>query len=236
MAGQPGRSSRKPLIAALIVLLLVVVGVTVLAIVATGKNPNSTKKAASTSTSVAKTDSKDVKVPADWQTLDTGLGFTVKAPPTWSLGISAESDFNSLKSKNVSISASSDTQETSSDAPSSPTETQDQVTVSTQQRTDQKSQKDFEEKVTKLSDSDAALLEGFGVKKEDIKISSRKLKINDKQWLEVTSDIPGQLSRTLYLWQKDHAIAIMVIGDSQQKLTSLTDSYLYPMTASVIVK
>jgi hypothetical protein len=59
--------------------------------------------------------------------------------------------------------------------------------------------------------------------------------LNGRQWLQVDTSYPSQTSRTLYLWNSNHALALTVLADSADALHKDSDKYVLPMAASVVL-
>lgn len=181
------------------------------------------KKQTNTSNGASNDDAKSTAVPNDWKLLDTALGFSVKAPTNWKASPATESTINNLKTNSTILGL----EEVSADSPI--------VVAATQALTDKPGQQAFEDTITKIDPATEATLEQLGIKKEDIKLETSRVKLGDKEWLQVDVQYPNQASRTLYLWNGDHEIALTMIGESADALSTSANKYLSPMAASVVI-
>lgn len=164
-----------------------------------------------------------ITVPADWETIDTKLGFTVKAPANWTdaNSLPTNASIGDFISKTITIS------EPKRDATSL---FGNYVAVSTQNLKNSKSQSEFEQGVK----DKGKVAEGFGASEDQIKLTSTDVNINGKQWLRVDVQVSSQFFETLlFFWVDDHAIALIVVSDKQTSLDKLVGDYLLPMAASV---
>jgi hypothetical protein len=180
--------------------------------------------------SSSKSVSENVVVPKNWKPFNTGLGFSVMEPSSWSSEASSSSTFNNLKSNSLTLSA------TGGSVPVGTTTQQqinESVFVGNQSVVSNSSQQAFDNAVSSLSSSDKAALTEFGINASKTKIVATQLKLNGRQWLQVSTDIPNQDSDNLYLWDKNHAITLIVENQSLSVVQQLTKSYLLPMAASV---
>jgi hypothetical protein len=171
-----------------------------------------------------------VSTPSSWKTVNTKLGYTVKAPPSWSVDQSDTSDIGGLISQTSDIEPS--------DAGST---VQDQIsnTISVSlQKLDKNSTSEtaFDKAVTNLSSAEKTILKQFGVDTNDMKITASKVSINGKPWLEVVSSYPGQSSANLFYWDKNQAIGLIASEQSMAMENTALNTYLLPMAASVQVK
>jgi hypothetical protein len=193
-----------------------------------------------------------VKVPSDWQKIDTGLGFSISAPAGWTAGTSTNADVNGLNSTDVVISANNSApvsgtpdgntpSNTTAAADSTPdtgtaqSQTSQSVIAGTQKLDSNNGEAAFKERVTHLGSDDQATLKAFGVDTSKITVAAKSIKINGKPWLYVTSNIPNQYSENLYYWDKDHAISLIVTDTTQAKVQQLSKTYLFPMAASLVL-
>jgi hypothetical protein len=167
-----------------------------------------------------------VKVPSSWKTINTGLGYTVKAPSNWSLGSSSKLTTDGLIDNSASIGATGNSQ----------AQLNDTVTASTQKITGTSSEAAFDKKVTSLSSQEMQLLKAFGINTNKVQITSSNVEINGREWFKVTTYIPYQYSYNLYLWDNNHAVAIVVSNHSQQTVQQLAKNYVLPMAASLKIK
>jgi len=208
------------IIIAAIVLLLTAVLIGYAMIAGSDKDPNSSQSQQS-----------GVTVPNDWKTVETDFGFSFKAPQAWQSSEPDDSSVDNLRSNTISIGTPDD-----SNADTDAEIQYEYVTIGLQNRTDSSSQEDFEKLVT---NADGSLIEDYqelGVTEDQIKITSKKVDIAGKEWLQVDTEIDGQFSRNLYSWKGDGAIVLSVIEDDTTRLDSMTDKYLLPMAASVEAK
>lgn len=210
----------------MVILIAGVAGIVVLTKSSTQKSASQSTEQSS-ATDKEKIEKKTVEIPDDWVDVPTELGFSIMAPEGWAAAVPTESTIANLKSNNSLVS------DPNAEASTGLLPPENSVSVSSQERTDAGGQKAFEAGVTKLDEESLSVLESLGIKKEDIKVSSKKLIINDTEWLEVSTEIPGQFSRSLYLWDGDRAISVMVVAASKEKLDELSNKYLYPVGASI---
>lgn len=222
----PNKSRKKLIILLLAAIVVIALAAAVFMILMNkdGGEDTSAKTAASSSAS-SKNETIDVTVPSDWTTLDTELGFSVKAPTGWSASFAVDSNINGLKTKSKSISASDDTFSTSDPAPTEE-DVNNFVTASRQQIEGANSQSEFEDKLRNFDES-------FGIGNGDAGSSRNKVQINGKEWLQAEYKMNDQFSKTIYLWTGDYAVALAIMASSEKELSKLTDNYLYPMAASV---
>lgn len=175
-----------------------------------------------------------VAVPKDWKTLDTELGFTVKAPPKWDTSGTSSSELDKIKSKNVTLSPPIEFNFSSSDSGSTPSlDTMVAVTAASFEQTGQPDKATFEAAVT-----DTKTLEQvyslFGGDSSKIKVEQTKVKIEGREWLKVDVGFEKASTTTLYHWVDDHAIGLSIAAAGEtEKDSSVYQEYLLPMAASV---
>lgn len=179
---------------------------------------NSTTPAQPQITTQPVIENKKPAVPISWKPIDTKFGFTLKIPADWAASLSSEFDFNGLKTKSTTISD-----------PKADTGTF--ISVGTQSRDTAKTLQEFESYLT----SDQAYSD-LGLDKSQVKLTSKKININGKEWLQIDTDVSGQLSRTIYLWDDDHAIDLAAVSNKQASLDELSEKYMLPMAASLELK
>lgn len=169
---------------------------------------------------------QSITVPEDWQTVDTKLGFTVKAPADWSDSstLPTSSKFENFISKTITLGSPS--RNVSNPYSSG------YISLSTQSLANSKSQADFEKAITDVNSFSSGLA-AFGIDPKDVTVAHQDVSINGKTWLQIDTEVPGQVSRSMYMWVGDHAVALTAVSDKADKLTNLIYNYLLPMTASV---
>jgi len=224
----PGSPKRKFIIIGLVALVLLVIASAATYFLLGTNDQKASESTASQAKENQSAGQKNIKVPSDWKTIDTKLGFTVKAPPNWSDAgsVPTNASLGNFTSKTVTIS------EPGRDTASI---YGNYVAVSTQSLKNSKSQSKFEQGVTDKK----TLADGLGVSKDQLTLTSTKLDINGKRWLrtDVQASDPqasGKFFETaLYYWVGDHAIGLYVLSNKQSGLDKLANSYLLPMAASV---
>lgn len=242
----PGAAaSRKKIVVSIIVLLLLVVpgGVGAFAFL-NKKQPQKVDNQAPAANPAAQPqpkttqpviENKQPAIPISWKTVDTKLGYSLKVPADWSgdNSVPTSSNFDNFEAKTMIIGKT----QTNSTNPYGSYVSSDGnfVSVGTQSLADSKSQAEFEKEITDVNKV-ADTLAGFGITKDKIKLSSKKININGKEWLEVDAEIPNQISKTLYLWANDHAITLSVLSSEQAQLDELSEKYMFPIAASVQLK
>lgn len=215
--------------------LLAVVGGAVYGISKIGKKP-SNQANSSQQEQIGETEEINVEVPEDWETLDTGFGFSVRAPSGWEKGSGDDNSDDKFESEISTLTPTS--QEESGDGGTSDVSQQTTITrVGTIKLKNSQSQSDFESTITNADQYKAKLAEDLDFKAEEVKVSSKKLKINGNQeWIQVDIEAPGVFSRYLYLWDNDHALLLAAddLSTDKAKFEDHYKQYILPMAASVI--
>lgn len=217
---QPPRSKKKLLAIIIVMVLLIGAGIAGSLLV-----DQKDQKENTNNSSDASKDKKTETVPSDWKPIDTALGFSVKAPAGWVASTPSEATVQNVVTKSATVGVEGG----SADADSI-------ILVSTQSLADKPGQEAFEASVTQFDADTLAALEQFGLKKEDVKVETERVTIAGKQWLQVDTSYPGQTSRTLYLWNGDHAIGLMVLSDKDDAVVRDANKYLWPMAASISIQ
>lgn len=163
-------------------------------------------------------ENKQPAVPISWKVVDTKLGYTVKIPAEWSTGLSSDFNLNGLKTRSVTLSD-----------PKADTGTF--ISAGTQSHDGLKTQQEFENYLT----SDQAYAD-LGLSKDQATLTSKKININGKEWLQIDAELSGQLSRTVYMWSDDHEISLAAVSNKQDSLDKLSSDYLFPIAASLQIK
>ena len=175
-----------------------------------------------------------VTVPSEWKTIETDFGFSFKAPQAWESTDPEDSSVDNIRSDTLTVGTPDDSDEdTEADIEEARYE---YVTVGLQSLTDSSSQEDFEKLVTNADGSLVRDYQELGVTEDQIKITSKKVDVAGREWLQVDTEIDGQFSRNFYSWKDDKAIVLSVIEDDTTRLETMTNQYLLPMAASIEVK
>ncbi|HEX5797414.1 MAG TPA: hypothetical protein VFX86_03405 [Candidatus Saccharimonadales bacterium] len=224
-AAQGSRFSSKLLIIALVVIIiLVVAGVGAYFLLKKDDNQATGSQNAEESAQteqVQPTGPLSITVPDDWQTVDSKLGFTVKAPASWQASAATDSSFSGFRAKTMAI---ADPEDTAAYGNS--------VSVGTESLEANNSEVNFDEAI-KDTDLISESLAVFGIDKNQVKITASTVTINGKEWKKVDTEVPGQVSSFIYTWAGDHAVFLSAASDKAENLKNLYDNYLLPMTASL---
>ena len=145
-----------------------------------------------------------------------------QAPDDWIATPVIDLDYNGIITRTIGITSSSD--------PMAPAAI---VAMSTQHLENSKSQAEFEKVIKDLFIAANSMGISNGSKSQT-KATISKLYINDREWTKYYTEFPtGQSSITLYWWNKDHAVELVVQADNKELLGEKTNDYLLPIAASI---
>lgn len=180
-----------------------------------------------------------VKIPDDWKKIDTSYSFSVKVPPGWEEGETINLSFNKIEGE-VAILNLEQIDETNDESENADTESISEkkvpyLSAGSQQLADSTDKDSYESALTNTSEKNSQLAEILGVKAEELKTSSSKLKINGKEWLQVNSEANGKFWRLLSRWVDERAILVIATdtNSDKNKFEEYTKQYLLPVAASL---
>lgn len=215
--GPPPKNRKKPILIIGILLLILIIGGVVYALTASSGQQNNQAQ-----------QNAEVTVPTEWKIVETEFGFSLKAPQEWESSTSETSTAGNLSLTAFSIG----TPESVANDETSDVRLE-YVTVGTQTLSTGANQEEFEAAVTNADGSLTAEYKEAGLSEDQIKITSSKIDVQGKQWLQVDTEVDGQLSRVLYFWTGDKAIVLAVVDDETANIDQMTSQYLLPMAASI---
>lgn len=213
------------IIVAAITLLLLIIGLVV------AFAPNSRNDSESANSSVQ---SITTEVPADWVYTETGFGFDAAIPASWGSQAETENVLGTLETRTIGLGPPENgfiISDASGDEELSPFSI---ITVGTSKRTDLPDQAAFERLVSDKNETSAAAYEEQGVNKEELMLTGSLKTINDVQWLETYSEMNDIYTKTLYRWDNEQAVTVILVSDNQAKLDADYEKYLLPIAVSTI--
>lgn len=183
-----------------------------------------------------------VTVPADWKSLDTQLGFTVKAPANWEIESEKEqTEEDGYKSTTVNLSPKIE------DVDVSESEADDEdddfsadlllgVVAIAFEPKGNPDKAAFEKYVTN-KENVGEVFALFGGDMDKVTVTHTTVKIKGKEWLKVDATFDNNVFTTLYYWNKNKAIGLSTFKLNEEfggsKDSSPYDTYLLPMAASI---
>lgn len=177
-----------------------------------------------------------VIVPSSWEKIDTGLGFSVKAPAKWQVGSSASTNIDgqssdcAVLSESLKITVSFDSSTSTDQTNTAPVS----LSVCRQTLAGADTKEKFENQISDINSPSNGVYKAFGINPEKIKLTKSHETLNGKEFLKLNVNIPNQLSTTYYYWDKDHMISLSAVepSNNQPQLDKIVKNYLRPITST----
>lgn len=170
-------------------------------------------------------------IPTDWQDFKTELGFSMKIPAGWTGGGTSNTSFNGEIGKTITFNMPSDS--------STDEDRFYGVSVGTLSFKGKTSEAALEEYLAKLRQESIKTYKFLGSSESEaqasVDVSFSTLQIGDRSWRQVESNTNGITTKSLLLWDKTHAIRLLVMSEDKAKAEKSQTDYLVPMAASVTV-
>ncbi len=221
-AQNPVSPARKIVVMITVFALLVIPGVTG-AYFIFGKDKSGDKQASQSPAQPVEQNSDEkesIKVPEDWQSIDTKLTFTVKAPNGWTITEASESTANNIVSKSADL------------IDPNTTDSSLKISLGTQSLSDSTSKEDYDQAIKSLLQGEEALT-SLAIEEERSNSEFSTTNINGKEWTRIDRHAPTEENTVIYLWVNDHAVVLVASAKDKTSLDKAVKEYLLPIATSI---